>query len=581
MANYARLLQVALGDEPADLVIRNGHLLNVITREVYPATVGICEDTIAYVTAPDDPKCLGRDTIDAKGMWLSPGLIDSHMHIESTHVTPEHFANAVLPLGITTVAADPHEIANVMGVAGVDYMRHACRGLPLRVLFFVPTCVPSVPALETAGAVFLAEDVNALLDDPDTIGLAEVMDYWGVIRQSPRISEIVEAGRQRGVILTGHIRGLGGRELNTYLAAGINSDHEFLSPQGILERTRLGMTVEIRCLAHGDNIKEAVECWRQRGRLDEVVFVTDDIPPQELVAHGHLDRGVRRAIALGMSPVDAVRAATLTPARRLRQYDLGAIAPGFKADVLVLRDLLSFEVHSTLCSGRVVARDGKMLEPALAQQSPPKAALESVRLTPPAADDLALRYPGAAVRARILLDRGKDLEERVIHIVNGAVAWREQGDLALAVVWHRHGQNANRGAALLGGSGLETGALATTYTHDCHNLVAIGRDPQDMAVAIGALVEAGGGYVAVADGQVRALAPLPVAGILAQKSVPELARDFEAFVSAAKAMGVDENPIGLLTSLALPVVPRYRLTDMGLADVERQVIIPAFEPVEG
>ena len=265
MAEYHRLLRVSRGDEPADLVIKNAQLLNVLTRDVYPATIGICEDTIAYVTEPDDAHCEGHQIIDGTGMWVAPGLIDSHMHIESTHATPDHFANAVVPRGVTTVAQDPHEMANVLGIEGVEYMIRASRGLPLRVLTFVPTCVPAVPGLETSGASFTATEVSALLDDPNTIGLAEVMDYWGVIRQSPRITEIVKMGQQRGVILTGHIRGLGGRELNTYLAAGIDSDHEYLTPEGIVARSRLGMTVEICCSMHRDNIPQAVESWRRRG----------------------------------------------------------------------------------------------------------------------------------------------------------------------------------------------------------------------------------------------------------------------------------------------------------------------------
>ncbi|HEY9087501.1 MAG TPA: amidohydrolase family protein, partial [Anaerolineaceae bacterium] len=310
MAKYERLLRVALGEEPADLVIRGATLLNVVTRDSYPATIGICEDTIAYVTTPDDPRTAGKEVIEAAGLWAAPGLIDSHMHIESTHVTPQHFADAVVPRGVTTVAQDPHEMANVLGAEGVAYMRDAAAGLPLRVLTFVPTCVPAVPGLETAGAEFGAREVETLLDGPNTIGLAEVMDYWGVIRQSERISQIVQAGLRSGKIITGHIRGLGGRELNTYLAAGVDSDHEVLTPEGIVARSRLGMTVEICCSQHRDNIPQAVESWKQRGHLENVVFVTDDVPPNELVQSGHLDRGVRRAIALGMDPVDAVRAAS-------------------------------------------------------------------------------------------------------------------------------------------------------------------------------------------------------------------------------------------------------------------------------
>lgn len=580
MANYHRLLRVAKGDEPADLVIRNGTLLNVLTRDVHPATVGICEDTIAYVTDPGDDRSQGRQVLDADGMWIAPGLIDSHMHIESTHVTPDHFANAVVPRGVTTVAQDPHEMANVLGIDGVKYMIAASRGLPLRVLTFAPTCVPAVPGLETSGACFTAAEIGALLDEPGVIGLAEVMDYWGVIRQSPRISEIVKVGRARGVILTGHIRGLGGRELNTYLAAGIDSDHELLDAEGIVARTRLGMTVEIPCAKHRDGVPQAVESWRQRGHLEGVVFVTDDVPPHELVSEGHLDRGVRRAIALGMAPVDALRAATLIPARRLRRYDLGAVAPGRTADLLVIGDLQSFQVHTTISGGNIVAQDGAMLTPAQPSSDPPEEALHSVHVHLPRPDDYAIRGHGSHVQAHVLTQRGRGLENRKLRVLDDRVSWQEHGDLALVAVWHRHGRNENRSSALISGTGLREGALATTYAHDSHNLVIIGRDPADMSLAARILIATGGGYVAVANGDLQALAALPVAGILAEQPVPDLAGDFQAFIQAAADLGVTENPIGLVTSLPLPVVPKFRPTDVGLVDVERQAVVPAFDLID-
>jgi adenine deaminase len=451
------------------------------------------------------------------------------------------------------------------------------------VLTFVPTCVPAVPGVETAGAVFTAREVDELLDDPDTIGLAEVMDYWGVIQQAERITEIVEVGRHRGVILTGHVRLSDNWELNAYLAAGIDSDHEYLTPEGILARTRLGMTVETCCSMHRDNVEAAVESWRQRSssgsHLANAVFVTDDIPPHELVREGHLDRGVRRAIALGMSPVDAVRAATLVPARRLRRYDLGVVAPGRTADLLVLRDLQAFEIHLTLASGVVVAQDGAMVKPARSRCQPPEAALSSVHLPHPTADDFVLPGQGRSVIAQVLrLTRGRgSLQERALRLEGGAVFWQEEPDLALVAIWHRHGRNDNRFAMLISETGLRAGALATTYAHDSHNMIVVGRDPSDMAAAVRALIEAGGGYVAVSQGQVRALVALPVAGILAERSVSDLARDFQTFIEAAADLGVTENPIGLLTSLPLPVVPHFRPTDVGLVDVDRQVVIPAFE----
>ncbi|MBM4432091.1 MAG: adenine deaminase, partial [Chloroflexi bacterium] len=476
-----------------------------------------------------------------------------------------------------TVAADPHEMANVLGMEGVRYMGRASQGLPLRVLLFAPTCVPAVPGLETSGAVFTAREVAALLDESHAIGLAEVMDYWGVIRQAPRITEIVQVGRERGVILTGHIRELGGRELNTYLAAGVDSDHEMLTPQGIISRARLGMTIEICCSTHRDNVAEAVAVWREKSCLPDIVLVTDDIPPQELVREGHLDRGVRRAIALGMEPAEALRAATLTPARRLRRSDLGLIAPGRTADLLVLGDLSTFAVHVTIVGGKIVACDGRMLKPASSSCQPPPEALASVKLAPPSSEDFDVRGPGREAQSRVLTQRGRGSEVRRLPLVNGVLSWQEQADLALAMVWHRHGYNSNRSAVLLAGTGLQDGALATTYAHDSHNLVVIGKSPQDMATAMHTLIQAGGGYVAVSQSRVLALAALPVAGILAQQPVPDMAEDFRTFVQAAAALGVTDNPLGLLTSLPLPVVPSFRPTDMGLVDVGRQVLIPAFE----
>lgn len=578
--DYHRLVRVARGEEAADLVLHNGMLVNVFTREMYPATVGICGNTIAYVTAPDDPRCTGHTVIDVTGKVLAPGLIDSHMHIESTHVTPAHFADAVLPRGVTTVAQDPHEMANVLGIEGVTYMRHAARGLPLRVLTFVPTCVPAVPGLETSGAEFTAHEVAAMLDDPDgqgeIIGLAEVMDFWGVVRQSPRITEIVKAGRERGVILTGHVRFEEPRNLNAYLATGIESDHGRLSSALIEAYARLGMIVEVCCAPHRDNIAEAVAVWKRLGSLETVVFVTDDVSPSELAAEGHLDRSVRRAIALGMPPVDAIRAASLLPARRLRRRNLGAIAPGFIADILVLHDLAAFNVHLTIASGSIVARDGAMVTPAQSAVQPPNTVTSSMHLDPVTADDFQRGGLNAA-EIPVITERGRGMEWRTLPSREGRLDWRAYNDLALVAVWHRHGRNRNRYGTFIAGTGLREGALASTYAHDSHNLIIIGREAADMAVAANALIACGGGYVAVSGGEVRALAALPVGGILAEQSAAALAGDFQAFEQAARALGVEEDPISLLSSLPLAVSPGFRPTDMGLVDVAQQTFVERAE----
>lgn len=578
MADYTRLLKVALGDEPADILMKGALLVNVVTREIYPANVGICEDTIAYVDEVSRVARTAKQIIDASGKWIAPGLIDSHMHIESSHVTPEYFAQAVVPLGVTTVAQDPHEIANVIGVVGIDYMIEASRGLPLRVLTLAPTCVPAVPSLETSGAVIDANDIHEMLKRDEVIGLAEVMDYWGVIRQDPGVTEIVLEGRKSGKIITGHIRGLDGPELNTYLAAGVESDHEVLSEAGILYRSRLGMIVEICCPKHRDNIAEAVKSWKSRGHLNNVVFVTDDVPPDELLSEGHLDRGVRKAIALGMAPADAIRAGSYAPAMRLRRYDLGQIAPGKIADNLVISDLDQFTVEQVIASGKVVAQDGQMLSPVSQMVSVPAQAQQSVRVIIPEPSDFHLEVEGETVKAKVLTERGRGvLVEVTLPVEDGLVQWQSHQDLCLVAVFHRHGLNDNKFLVLLKDCGLVDGAIGTTYAHDSHNLVIIGRNEEDMAKVAEDLISVGGGYSSALNGKIIGHVALPIAGIMADADVDTVAQGFQAFTLAASKLGVESNPIGLLSSLCLPVVPKFRPTDCGLVDVFLKQFVAPFE----
>ena len=578
MADYHRLLKVALGEEPADLMITGAQLINVVTRDIYPANVGICDDTIAFVDDREHIDRKAKKIIDGSGKWIAPGLIDSHMHIESTHLTPEYFSDAVVPLGVTTVAQDPHEITNVLGVLGIDYMINATKGLPLRVLTLAPTCVPSVPSLETSGATIESQDIHDLLKRDEIIGLAEVMDYWGVINQDRRVTEIVLEGRNSGKLITGHIRGLDGPELNAYLAAGVESDHEHLSEVGILYRSRLGMIVEICCTKHRDNIQEAVDSWRTRGHLNNVVFVTDDIPPDELIHEGHLDRGVRRAIALGMAPVDALRAATYAPAIRLGQRNLGQIAPGKIADILVISDLSQFLVHQVIVSGRIVAQDGTILRNAHTSEIVPPNAYQSVRLSMPKRSDFSIEASGNEVYANVLTNRGRDeMEKILLPVDDGLIKWQSFRDLSLVAVFHRHGLNNNKSLVLLKDSSLTDGAIGTTYAHDSHNLVIIGRNEIDMAAVAEHLINIGGGYSAALNGKVIGHVALPVAGIMAQADIHSVAAEFENFTLAAEKLGVINNPIGLLSSLCLPVVPRFRPTDCGLVDVNRKRFIAPFE----
>ena len=562
-----------------ELVIENARVVNVYTGEILPADIAIAQGRILHVGAWDTDLPAPARRYDAHGKFAVPGLVDTHIHIESSMMAPAGFAAAVLPRGTTTVVVDPHEIANVVGLRGVRYMLEATADLPLRVYVQAPSCVPAVPALETAGAAFGAAEVATMLDWERVIGRAEVMDYVGVIEGAPRMREILAAAHVRNTVISGHCPGLRGPALSAYIFAGPLSDHEGETYEELLEKLRAGMAVEARVSSFSESISVLGRLVQALGHVPpNLVMCTDDIFPEDLARCGHLDRVVREAIAAGFPPVEAIRAATLHGAQRHRLHDLGAIAPGKHADLLLLSNLETFAIDEVFCAGQLTARNGALLAP-IAATHPDLERENTVHLRAPLRpEDFMLHaQPGETVaRLRVLSLRGghnRQIAMRDFPVCEGRLTLPE--GIVLAAVIERHGRSGHHSLTPVEGLGLRRGAVASTIAHDSHNLLVVGRDPADMALAAQTLAECGGGICGVADGEVLALLPLPIAGLMSPEPLEVMTAQMTQLNAALRSLGLDTpQPIGPIIGLALPVIPHYGLTDLGLVDVDRQVVVP-------
>jgi adenine deaminase len=576
-----RLVAAARGDLPLDVAVLGVNLVNVHTAQVYPADIGILGDRFAVVMRAGQASLEARQVIDGAGLWAAPGFFDTHAHIESMMVTPPEFAAAVVRFGTTSVAIDPHEIANVLGEDGVRYMVEAARDLPVRIFTCVPSCVPAVPSLETAGAAFDGAAVARMLEWRGVVGVAELMDFVGVIRQEPRMRDIVDVGLARGVVCEGHAPLVSGRDLMAYRAAGVESDHESREAWEVLEKAEAGTQVHIRESSLSKNAAVAVEAWRRVPAATNFDMCTDDIDPEDALARGHLNRVVRRAIECGMPPPIAIRCASLAGARFYRRHDLGAIAPGMRADLLLLTSLEDVAVRDVWVDGRRMVAEGRLVAEVARRLPPPLD--NTVRIPPLTADDLVPAAPveeGEAEAHVLVLNpsRRATLSRLRLRVGRGRpLLPLPDGALLLAVVG-RHGAGRPPALGFLSGLGLRRGAMATTVAHDSHHLVVAGHDPGDMLRCVEELRRCGGGFCLVEDGRVRALVELPVAGLMSPDPVERVAERVAAFNRQAIAMGVTSptTPILALSSVALPVSPFFRITDRGLVDVVHQRPVPLF-----
>ncbi len=568
MTTLRDLMPIARGEQPADLRLDNARVVNVFTGEILSTPVALAGGRIAALGPVP-----ARRTLDLEGRFLAPGFIDPHVHIESSLAEVSHFARAVLPRGTTTVVADPHEIANVLGTAGLDYMLAASAGLPLEIRFSLPSCVPAT-TMETAGAVLTAATLAPYFGHPRVLALGEMMNFPGVVAGDPEVHAKLACARQAGRRRDGHAPGLGGAALQAYAAAGISSDHECTRPEEAVEKLRLGMHIMIREGTAAKNLRDLLPIVSP-ATVDRVMWCTDDRHPHDILAEGHIDALVRAAIAGGLDPLLAIRAATLSPARYYGLHALGAIAPGRRGNLVAFRDLGHPVVDRVFAAGRLVAADGRLLPPGI---PPPRVP------PPPAAMRLAPGRPDFRVPAR-----GRRL--RVIGIVPGQIVTRHclreassreglvpadpRRDLVKLAVVERHQASGRVGIGFVEGLGLAAGALASSVAHDAHNLIVAGVMDDDMAAAVERVAAMGGGLAVVRRGEVLAELALPIAGLMTARPLEEIRDALEGLTAAARQLGGSlPDPFMALAFLALPVIPALKLTDRGLVDVER------FTPVD-
>ncbi|WP_430441629.1 adenine deaminase [Shinella sp.] len=563
----------ARGDRAFDILIRGGTLVDMVTGECRPADIGLVGPLIASVHAPEARQD-AAETVDATGLFVSPGLIDTHMHVESSMITPAAYAAATLPRGVTTLIWDPHELGNVHGVAGVDWAAEAAGALAQRHMLLAPSCVPSAPDLEMAGADFPAETIAALLARPEIGGIAEVMDMRAVIEGRARMSAILAAGRRSGKPIHGHARSLDGADLQAFVTSGISSDHEIVSGEDLVQKLRAGLTIELRG-SHDHLLPECVAALNALPHFPQTVTLcTDDVFPDDLFSAGGLDDVVRRLVRYGMKPEWALQAATLNAARRIRRDDVGLIAPGRRADIVLFRDLADFQAKRVFCSGRLVARDGALIEAAQEIDAAPLRG--SMHLAPLVDDDFRIPCAGSeATVALIAKPRFTEWGEAVAKVENGFVV--PPAGTTLIAVAHRHGKtDARPRVGLLSGWGDWRGALATTVSHDSHNLTVFGSNTRDMAVAANAVIAAGGGMAVAAEGKVLALLALPLSGLISDAPLEDVAAAFSALRTAADGI-VDWQPPYLVfkavfgATLACNAGPHQ--TDRGIADGTTGVLL--------
>lgn len=565
--NKKHLIRVAQGLEPADLVLKNAEVFHVYTGEFILCDIAIADGYIAGTGS-----YFGIEEIDMQGRYITPGFIDAHVHIESSMLTPYQFAKAALPCGVTTIVTDPHEIANVCGAKGIQYMLDATEQLPLNVYFMLPSCVPATD-FEDSGAVLLAEDLEPFMEHPRVLGLAEVMNAPGVLQQDENVMAKLEmAGKGR---IDGHAPGLTSSQLMGYAAAGITTDHECITKEQALDRLRAGIKVMLR---------EGSAAKNMRGLLPTVnpdtapyfMFCADDKIPAELLDSGYINYMVKTAIEEGVSVANALQIATINAARHYGIKDAGAILPGRRADLLVFDNLDEWKPRQVYKDGRLAVDNGRLLQEGRNCDS---SSLEhTVNLAPVTVESFRLPLKTEMANVIGLVPYQIVTNKAVLSVkrVDGCAVSDVENDILKLAVLERHHATGNIGLGLVKGFGLKRGALASTVGHDSHNLIVIGTNDEDMLAAVQELQRIGGGICIAEDGQIRGILPLPVGGLMTNEPALMVAKQQAEMIALAREMGVPEfySPFLTLAFLSLPVIPSLKLTDRGLVDVDSFKFIP-------
>jgi adenine deaminase len=565
---YEDFIKIARGIQPAETLLKNVRLVNVLTGEIYPTHIALAGTRVVGI----GDGYQAEHEINLGGRYVCPGFIDAHVHIESSMVPPREFARAVLPHGVTTVITDPHEIANVLGLEGIRFMLQDAKYGPLSMYVNASSCVPATH-MSTAGAQLEFYDLAPLLYEPWVLGLAEVMNYHGVLNGDKRMLEKMRSFSGR--VIDGHCPGLVGKDLNGYIAAGVRSDHECTTVEEAREKLRLGMTIFIREATNARNLRPLLDLIKPENQM-RICFCTDDRQPADLLDEGSIDFMVCTAIAEGIDPVTAIRMATINAADYFRLFDRGAVAPGRRADLVVFSDLHNLRPELVFRGGKLVAREGVMLpweRPISKTKTRGTVNINWGKV------DLRVPADGKSIRVIGTIPDQLVTQQLIVkpRIENGWVAADPERDILKMAVIERHLATGNVGIGFIQGFGLKRGAIASTIAHDHHNLVVIGADDQSMMTAARAVADTLGGQ-AVADGdQVLAQLPLPIAGLMSDRPIEEVRDSAKKLIAAAQELGSNQHdPFMAMSFSALDVIPSLKLTDQGLVDVDKFEIVPVF-----
>ncbi|MGM9650809.1 MAG: adenine deaminase [Faecousia sp.] len=565
------LIDVAAGREPADLVIKNCMVVNVFTGKIVPGDIAVCGDRIAGIGSYE-----GRQTVDAQGKYAAPGFIDSHIHIESCYVTPEEISRLLVPHGAATIIADPHEIVNVCGIPGLDYMMEAAKDAALDIKYMLPSCVPST-SFEHAGAIVDAAQMEEPIRRDNILGLGEFMDYPGVISAGDPVLEKLLVARKAGKLIDGHAPSVAGLELNAYAAAGIQGDHECSTVEEMNDRLERGMYVLMRQGSACHNLRTLVKGVTPENSR-RCLLCSDDRQPKTIFSEGHMDNHLRICVEEGLDPVTAIRMATLNAAECFRLHDRGALAPGYRADIVLLDDLRHFRVRKVWLGGTLCAEDGRYLPQVHRHDA--AAVRGSIRLKDFSAEKFKMHLTSNKVNVIGILPGGVVTKKDTAEIrldADGEFVWQPEQDIVKVAVLERHHYTGNVACGFLKGYGIQAGAVALSVAHDSHNIIVCGVSDQEMEAAVLALEKQQGGIVLVKDGQVIASMPLPIAGLMSDQSGEWVEQKLtEIHEKAFSQLGIQTGvePVMTLCFMSLPVIPEMKLTDMGLFDVTEFHFIP-------
>lgn len=577
-----QLIDVAMGRTKADLILHHAQILNVYSGEVLNGEVWVKDGYIAHVHYHNEVEAQGHasQTIDCGGKFLIPGLIDAHVHIESSMLSPRRFAEIVLPWGTTSVLTDPHEIANVLGVRGVEYMHDSALDLPMRIFIHVPSCVPSVVGLEHAGAEFTTKEIDHLYGLSNVIGLAEVMDYIGIIENEDRMHSILEHAMGKGKFIQGHAPFLEEQMLSAYRLGGPESCHESRSSKEAVDKIRVGLFVDARESSISRNVKDIYAGVMDFRYFDRLTLCTDDREPEDILTEGHMNDVVNKIIEAGMHPIDAIRSATYNTARQIGREDLGAIAPGCVADFVLTKQLSNIQPEMVFVSGKLVAENGHLITPIETKEYPIESE-NSIKLKKLELDDFKIKLPiqNGFLKVNVIKYESHKfsnttVEVEELEVIDGELVLDD--NLNWVAIFNRHGKD-NHAIHLVRNFGTKSGAIASTISHDSHNLTIVYHDAKDAYQAYVQLNAVKGGMCAIYNNEIQTLA-LPLAGLMTNRPAIDHIHDVNQMKALMRKMGLVEieNPLLRIVTLALIVIPYAKMSDLGCVDVIHKTFIPLF-----